>query len=239
MELYTMEGFKKNSLKHYGLKGQKWGIRRFQNSDGTYTEAGKKRYKKDQKKAATLTRKARVTSRAVRLAEKRVGQAKGMARMEISKKNSLRYAASQSALDRLRVQDENVKQRIKEHTEELKRTYGEDNIKELKVNKYGVVKDSVLTKDVAQIVGNTALSFGIGKATAKLIDKATSTSVQAVFGASAVATGAAFLGAKVISTTVKETGKAVANKAIEEYNIRKTYKQAYNLGKRNIKRTRK
>lgn len=31
-------------LQHWGIKGQKWGIRRYQNEDGTLTEAGKKRY---------------------------------------------------------------------------------------------------------------------------------------------------------------------------------------------------
>lgn len=31
-------------LAHHGIKGQKWGIRRYQNSDGTLTEEGKKRY---------------------------------------------------------------------------------------------------------------------------------------------------------------------------------------------------
>ena len=31
-------------LYHYGIKGQKWGVRRFQNEDGTLTAAGKKRY---------------------------------------------------------------------------------------------------------------------------------------------------------------------------------------------------
>lgn len=28
-----------NSLEHHGIKGQKWGVRRFQNKDGTYTDA--------------------------------------------------------------------------------------------------------------------------------------------------------------------------------------------------------
>lgn len=35
-----------NELKHHGILGQKWGIRRFQNPDGTLTEKGKKRYLK-------------------------------------------------------------------------------------------------------------------------------------------------------------------------------------------------
>jgi len=30
-----------NYLVHYGIKGQKWGVRRFQNEDGTLTEEGK------------------------------------------------------------------------------------------------------------------------------------------------------------------------------------------------------
>lgn len=30
-------------LKHYGIKGQKWGVRRFQNEDGTLTDLGKSR----------------------------------------------------------------------------------------------------------------------------------------------------------------------------------------------------
>lgn len=33
-------------LAHHGIKGQKWYLRRFQNPDGTLTEAGKKRYAK-------------------------------------------------------------------------------------------------------------------------------------------------------------------------------------------------
>ena len=37
-----------DELYHYGIKGQRWGIRRYQNEDGTYTEAGLKRlHRKD------------------------------------------------------------------------------------------------------------------------------------------------------------------------------------------------
>ena len=33
-----------NELQHHGIKGQKWGVRRFQNADGSLTAEGKKRY---------------------------------------------------------------------------------------------------------------------------------------------------------------------------------------------------
>lgn len=35
-----------NELYHHGIEGQKWGIRRYQNSDGSLTEEGIKRYTK-------------------------------------------------------------------------------------------------------------------------------------------------------------------------------------------------
>ena len=33
-----------NELYHYGIKGQRWGVRRYQNQDGTLTATGKKHY---------------------------------------------------------------------------------------------------------------------------------------------------------------------------------------------------
>lgn len=36
-----------NVITHSGIKGMKWGVRRYQNEDGSLTEAGKKRYARD------------------------------------------------------------------------------------------------------------------------------------------------------------------------------------------------
>ena len=39
-----------NELTHWGTKGMRWGIRRYQNKDGTLTPAGRKRYAKEMEK---------------------------------------------------------------------------------------------------------------------------------------------------------------------------------------------
>ena len=49
-----------DELQHHGIKGQKWGVRRFQNADGSLTTAGKQRAsatkkRTDAKNPGTLT----------------------------------------------------------------------------------------------------------------------------------------------------------------------------------------
>lgn len=49
--------YESNYLKHYGVLGMKWGVRRYQNKDGSYTTAGKARRNTDGSTNKTPTKK--------------------------------------------------------------------------------------------------------------------------------------------------------------------------------------
>ena len=60
MPIYALAGEEYSSeLYHYGIKGQKWGVRRFQNEDGSLTNAGKVRYSNDSSLDKKGARKAK------------------------------------------------------------------------------------------------------------------------------------------------------------------------------------
>lgn len=53
-----------NELYHWGIKGMKWGVRRYQNKDGSLTDAGKKRARRemsDDAKTASVLKKKKVS----------------------------------------------------------------------------------------------------------------------------------------------------------------------------------
>lgn len=50
----------KNVLVHYGVLGMKWGVRRYQNKDGSLTSAGQKRYDRDKRENAAKKKENRI-----------------------------------------------------------------------------------------------------------------------------------------------------------------------------------
>lgn len=65
-----------NELIHYGIKGQKWGLRRFQNPDGTLTAAGKRRYGSVENLERGMTKKQAAQYEAEKKEAVRSGSAK-------------------------------------------------------------------------------------------------------------------------------------------------------------------
>lgn len=55
-----------DELMHYGIKGQRWGFRRFQNPDGTLTAEGKIRYSETQNGRSVTTSTKSQTSQPAR-----------------------------------------------------------------------------------------------------------------------------------------------------------------------------
>jgi len=56
-DIYVGQLFSDSYLEHHGILGMKWGVRRFQNKDGTLTPKGKKRYSDDYREAKSLEKK--------------------------------------------------------------------------------------------------------------------------------------------------------------------------------------
>ena len=62
-------------LKHYGILGMKWGLRRFQNQNGSLTDEGRKRYGKGQSRKERKAEKKKEKQRKQNLAKARAKRA--------------------------------------------------------------------------------------------------------------------------------------------------------------------
>ena len=94
-------------LAHHGIKGQRWGVRRYQNPDGTLTEAGKKRYgdsveSTPRHKPSEARKKAREEEKARKFEEKRQQVLKTGSATEVLKyKNFSTQKELQDAISRI------------------------------------------------------------------------------------------------------------------------------------------
>ena len=122
-----------NELQHFGIKGMKWGVRRYQNKDGSLTPAGKKRYDESdeerEKKEKSKKTKAKVATAAVATAA--IATTAAMNKDKIKKGVDFVNAKKSS-------KDEKKETTVEDYKEGLKKTQSADKalqgIKEI-VNK--------------------------------------------------------------------------------------------------------
>ena len=104
-----------NELYHHGIKGQKWGVRRYQNKDGSLTPTGKKRQAEEIKnlnRVGTYVRNATKTQTTIR----------NMAKNYKEKLDSTKNAEARIALyDALSVLDSDYSSSVKFEVKNLKK----------------------------------------------------------------------------------------------------------------------
>lgn len=171
-EYYTYS----SELYHHGVKGMKWGVRRYQNADGSLTEAGKKRerkqaYKADQKIRRQLESRAYDTGRFSMQYNRKYKDQKDIADHHMSKDMAKRGELSEDTKHRVRSNEvlkqirdgyaelnrEQLKQ-IEEHVNKMIKDYPEKNIKQTRM----------YTKDGEQYVNTFADCLNNGNVTYNL-----------------------------------------------------------------------
>lgn len=84
-------------LYHYGVRGMKWGVRRYQNKDGSLTAAGEKRYNKAVETMNDSTKSTRSRERAKKTVEKLGGAKKATEEKETVEEKRSRLLKSTDA----------------------------------------------------------------------------------------------------------------------------------------------
>ena len=140
-------------IAHYGIKGQKWGIRRYRNADGSLTPEGKRRakeeYKKDNDTAFKIGREATINAYAYGHAKKQVDRTSKKYAKNPTDKNKNRLELAKKALPQMERAALFGEQAARANYDSLVKKYGKDAISDIKRSKNGAINERVITKGQA------------------------------------------------------------------------------------------
>lgn len=121
-----------NELMHHGVKGQRWGVRRYQNKDGSLTAAGRKRYDGELDRLGNKEEKLK-------------------AKQQIqSKKQAIRDLKRQTKNDKLAAKEQKLKDKLetrekKKEISELKKKLSDDGSSTSKSKRVKDMSDAELS----------------------------------------------------------------------------------------------
>lgn len=110
-------------LAHYGVKGMKWGVRRYQNYDGSYTKKGLERYRKAESDYESAKTKAAETKNAYKSGQATRQQVKDANRAVKTEKRRMEDAYGKLKSDKLADEGKKLYQRGKTITGNTQTTY--------------------------------------------------------------------------------------------------------------------
>lgn len=129
-------------LYHYGVKGMHWGIRRYQNPDGTLIKRSEVR--KDNNKAFELGKAATIQGRAAQISMKKVSKIK--AKIEKAEKSGVSEKKLYKLYNKGIIEGRTANELIKKHSlltaaanlhiKELEKKYGKENVIGLKTKSF-------------------------------------------------------------------------------------------------------
>ena len=156
-----------NYIKHHGIKGQKWGVRRFQNKDGTLTPAGKQKYgsKENFEKQYPEDRKA--ATKAVKKAADKGADVARSAREIEAERTKKRQSKADKALEKA-AREKARKMSDQELREAVNRLNLEENYTRMVQNRERIsVGESTVAKVLnVTLTAMTVTSTALGIATA-------------------------------------------------------------------------
>ena len=154
-----------NELMHYGVLGMKWGIRRYQNADGSLTAEGrrhaKQEYKADNKKAFELGKEAMINRQIKGIAKNQLKKAEAkLEKNPDSEKANTEYEIRKMLLGDAEKASAAADKAMNTHHAELVKKYGKDAVSNIKYDKYGNLNERAVTKGeiAASILFSGALS---------------------------------------------------------------------------------